>query len=143
MALYRVGFRTAAGAGAALFDLRTSTVDRVYVREIALFAVAATASSLQIIRPTAIGAASVTTAGQPVDPADPASAITIGTGWSTQPTLGPIPLARFTLPAVIGAGIVLSYAPRDLIVPVSNSLVVSNVGGVAAPAYDGWIVWEE
>lgn len=145
MALYRVAIRTAAtGAGAAIADLRTAAGDRAFIREIGAFVVTATASSVGIIRPATLGTTSTTTVPQAGDPADPAATALLGSVWSAAPTISTnVYHRRILLPATIGAGVIWTFGPRDLVVPVSSSLLLWNFGAGANAALDLYIDFEE
>lgn len=146
MALYSVAIRTpAAAANAPYADLRTTASDKALIREVGFFLAAATQTSLGLIRPLASGTASTTVLGQAGESSDPAATALLGSAWSAAPTVAatPIYLRRTTLPASIGAGLIWTFGPRDLVVPVSSSLLLWNFGAAAGSALDLYIVWEE
>jgi len=144
MARYSLGFSTpAAAAGAPYADLITAASERAYIREIGLFLNAATASSIGLIRASAVNTATSPVAGQAVDPADAAATATLGTAWSSAPTIGSNYLRKITLPAAIGNGIVWTFGERDMIVPVSSALVLWNFGAGTGSVLNGYIVWDE
>lgn len=145
MAMYTIGFTTPAAAAAAAYcDLRTTSANRVYIREIGLFLNAATASSIQLIRPATLGTVSTSIVGQLVDPADAASSASMGTAWSVAPTVSTnVPLRKITLPAAIGNGLIWTFGERELVVSVSSSLLVWNFGASAGSVLNGYMVWEE
>lgn len=146
MARYAAGFTTTAtAAAAAIADLRSGSGERLYVREIGLFLAAATASSVGLYRPSTLGTASTTVAGQPVDPADAAATGSIGTAWSVAPAVSTnVPIRKAALPAAIGNGIIWTFPDRNgLVVPVSSSLLLWNWGAGANSILNGYIEWEE
>ena len=145
MARYSAGFTTTAtAAGAAIIDLRSTSAERLFVREIGLFLAAATASSIGLYRPTTLGTASTTVAGQPCDAADAAATGLVGTAWSVAPASTNVPLRKAALPAAIGNGIIWQFSERNgLVVPVSSSLLLLNWGGSANSILNGYIEWEE
>jgi len=146
MARYAAGFTTTAtAAAAAIADLRSGSGERLYVREIGLFLAAATASSVGLYRPSTLGTASTTVAGQQVDPADAAATGSIGTAWSVAPAVSTnVPIRKAALPAAIGNGIIWTFPDRNgLVVPVSSSLLLWNWGAGANSILNGYIEWEE
>lgn len=145
-ASYTVGFASvAAAAGAAYATLHTGASYRARIREVGLFVNAATASSVQLIRPNNTPVASTSILGQTQDPGDPASTINVDTAWSTAPTIGTnVPLRKGAIPAAIGNGLVWTWpADQPLIVPVSSWLVLWNYGAGAGSVLNCWITWEE
>jgi hypothetical protein len=60
--------------------------------------------------------------------------------WGTAPTAPTNFLRRVTLPATIGAGIIWTF-PRGLVIPVSSSIVIWNIGTNSVA--DIWIVIDE
>jgi hypothetical protein len=138
MGLYSLGSRTSGvTTGVATWELRSTSTDRLRIREIGVFMGAATASTFGLGRPTAIGVTPTT----PVtvlaeDSGDPAGTGTIALAWATAPTAptGPNYIRRVSLPATVGAGIIWSWwNGPGLIVPVSSSIVLFNLAtnGVA------------
>lgn len=147
MALFSVGVRTAAAAaGAPYLDLRTGTAlnsPRAAVREIGIFLTAATLTQLTLARQSTLGTTSTQLGGQATDPGDSATTVVVGTVWSVVPAAFATPLRRVTLPGSIGAGIIWTFGPRELVVPTSGSLILTNVGAAAGPILDAYISWEE
>lgn len=147
MARYSVAVRTpAAAAGAAYCDLRSTSTDRLFIREIGVFTTATTATSVGVIRPLTTGTASTTAAGQAEDPANPAGTGVVGTAWSVAATIAatPLYLRRIALPATIASGVIWTWPEgRELVVPVSSTLLLWNFGGAAGSACDVYIAWDE
>jgi hypothetical protein len=147
MAVYQVSVRTpAAAAGATYADLRSTSTDRLRVRELHIFSLSATETFVGLIRPASVGTASTTVAGQARDPAEPAATGLVGSAWSAAPTIAgsPIYLARYHLPATIASGLILTYPiEAPLVIAVSSSLLLWNFGGSAGSALDVTFVWEE
>lgn len=129
MALYSLGvLTTGTASGAAAWEIRTASTDRAVVREIGVFLNAATASVFGIGRPAAIGVtptSPVTFLAQ--DAASPTGTITSALAWGTGPTAPTAFLRRAGLPGAIGNGIVWTFGPNELIIPVSSSLVLWNL----------------
>ncbi len=144
MALFSLNARTTATvAGAAIVDLATTATDRIRVREIGFSSTAATAAQVGLIRSSAIGTRTSPVTGLAGDFSEPAGTGTVATAWSVAPTLVATYLRRFNLPAAIGAGLIWSFGPNDLLIPVSGSLVLANFGVAANPIMDVYLVWEE
>jgi len=130
--IYSLGVRTVDGTAAApAWEIRTgATPGRAKLLEIGFFLVAATASELGLGRPAAIG--TVPTA--PVDflTEDPNDIIAAGVlqsaiAWGGAPTTPAAFLRRISLPATIGTGVIWTF-PKGITIPVSNSLVLWNIG---------------
>ena len=128
---YSLGVRTVDGSNtAAAWELRTgATPGRVRVVELGFFLAAATATTIGLGRPAAIGV----TPTAPVDflPEDPSDVLATGVvqsslAWGTGPTVPTAFLRRIALPATIGTGVIWTF-PEGLIIPVSSSLVLWNL----------------
>jgi len=146
MALYSIGVRTAAAAtGAAFADLKSTATDRLFVREIHVYVASAVVLTVGLTRPNALGTQTTPVLGQAEDPADPAATGLTAVAWSVAPTViaTPIYLRRFDAPATIGNGIIWTFGGRGLVVPVSSSLLLWNIGAGAGPLLDVVFVWEE
>jgi hypothetical protein len=120
---------TVATTGAACVEIRTDANTRFRIREIGLSIGIATASVYGVGRPAARGITPTT----PIDflPYDVADApvsgfLTSSVAWGTGPTAPAAFFRRFNFPAAIGGGIVFTF--DDLIIPVSGSLVIWNLG---------------
>jgi hypothetical protein len=134
MAVYSISNRTTnVTSGQPCLEIRTTATERAKILELTITMAAATASLFGIGRPQAIGVTPTTPVTViPEDAAEPTGSAQTALAWGTPPT---VPLAffrRINLPATIGAGRVISF-PRGLVIPVSSSLVVWNLGtnGVA------------
>lgn len=129
MAFYALGVLTTGTANAtAACELRTTSTDRVSVREVGLTLAAATASIIGLGRPAAIGVTPTT----PVtllaqDPADAAATSTSALAWGTGPTVPTNFLRRVATSGTIGVGIIWTFGPRELVIAVSSSLVIWNL----------------
>jgi hypothetical protein len=66
----------------------------------------------------------------------------MGTYASTQPTLQTPALARYALPAAIGAGLVLVFDPPIRVAAGEGLAVATSVATIGQPA-DVTFVWEE
>lgn len=124
--------RTSSGTDAtAAWEIITgATPGRAKVLEVGVFLAAATASTYGLGRPQAVGI----TPTNPVDflQEDPNNALASGVvqsalAWGTGPTVPTAFLRRVTLPATIGTGIIWTF-PEGLVIPVSSSLVLWNLG---------------
>lgn len=145
-ALYAVSDRSASVTVAGrLAELRTTSTDRLFVTEIGVsVGVAGAAPTIGLIRPNAIGVTPTSPKTvQALDPGDPAGTGTTATAWGTAPTLPatPVYLRRVALPATVGAGWVWTFAPGELVVPVSSSLLIDLIAlsAAAATAIDFYI----
>lgn len=110
----------------ASWELRTGAGNRPKVLEVSLIQATATAQSLGLGRPQAIGLTPVNVLFQADDPGDPASVQNASLSWATSPTVPLIFHRRWNSAASIGVGIVWTF-PRGLVVPVSSSIVLWNI----------------
>lgn len=133
MARYTLGARTSnVTTGAACWELRSTTTDRLFVREIGITLAAATASTFGLGRPAAIGV----TPTSPVtvvasDPGNPAGTGTVALAWGTGPTIPTAFIRRIGLPATIGAGVIWTFSDVGLVVPISSSLILWNLSATS------------
>lgn len=129
MAIYSLGSRTSnVTTGNACWELRTASTDRAYLRELGITLAAATASTFGFGRPAAIGVTPASPVSLlPEDPALPAATTQVALAWATGPTIPAAFLRRIQLPATIGAGIIWTWEPPGLIVPVSSSIILWNL----------------
>lgn len=127
-----LGVRTSDGTtGTAAFELLTgSTPGRVKLKEIGVFIAVATATTIGLGRPAAIGI----TPTSPVNllPEDPNDVIADGVAstavaWGTGPTIPAAFLRRISLPATVGTGVIWTF-PEGLVIPVSSSIILWNLG---------------
>lgn len=122
-------------------ELRTTAAVVARVLELSLIQATATAQSLGLGRPQALGVTpGTTTTFVRENSADPACVTTVSASWATSPTVPLTFLRRWNSAATIGVGIVWTF-PRGLVVPVSSSLVVWNI--TAAVATDLNLVIDE
>lgn len=144
MARFRAAVTTpAAASGATYATIHAVASRRLAIAEIGFSNNAATASSIQLIRPANTPVASTSVLGQADDPAEAAATGNIDTAWSTAPTIGSnVPLQRIVLPATAGAGGIWTF-PTGLVIPLSGWLVVWNFGGAAGSAQSLYVVWDE
>ena len=133
MAVYSLAnLTTATASGAATLELRTASTDRVRVTEIAWYLNAATASTHGVGRPAAIGVtptSPITWLAQ--DPGDATGTAQTALAWGTGPTAPTNFFRRVALPAVIGAGVILTF-PEALTIAVSSSIVLWNLAANSA-----------
>lgn len=121
-------------------EYRTPATVKPKVLELSIIQVTATAQSLGLGRPGAIGVTPVNVLFQNDDPGDPASTINGSLSWATSPTSPTIYHRRWNSGATAGVGIVWTF-PRGLLIPVSSSLVLQNI--TAAVASDVNCVMDE
>lgn len=115
----------------ASVEWRTPSTVRAKVLEISMIQATATAQSLAIGRPQAIGITPVNVLFQQDDPADPASVMNGSLSWATSPTIPLIFHRRWNSAATIGVGVIHTF-PRGLVIPISSSLVVWNLTAAVA-----------
>lgn len=133
MAVYSLGVLTTNVTIAnAAQEVRTASTDRAMLMEAGIFLNAATASTVGLGRPAAIGV----TPTSPVtllaeDPGAPAGTVTSALAWGTGPTVPANFFRRVNLPAVVGAGIIWNF-PRGLWLPISSSVVLWNISATSA-----------
>ncbi len=143
MSRYSLGSRTTnVTTGNACWELRSAATDRLHVLEMGIFVAAATASTFGLGRPAAIGV----TPTSPVtilaeDEGAPAGTGTVALAWGTGPTIPAAFFRRISVPGSIGAGVLWSWEPPGLIVPVSSSLIVWNLSAVGVT--DIYVVVDE
>ena len=107
-------------------EWRTPASVRPKVLEVSYISAGATAQSIGLGRPQAIGITPVNVAFQNDDPADVASVMNGSLSWGTSPTVPLIYHRRWNGAATIGVGVVWTF-PRGLVIPISSSLVLWNI----------------
>jgi len=126
-----LGVRTSSGVNAEpSWEIRTgATPGRARLLEIGIFLAAATASTIGLGRPQAIGL----TPTSPVNflPEDPNDVIADGViqsalAWATGPTIPTAFLRRISLPATVGTGVIWTF-PTGIVIPVSSSIILWNL----------------
>ena len=132
MAIYSMADRTSnVTTAAACFEIRTTATDRPRVMEIGISLVTAAATVIGLGRPAAIGI--TPTSPKTVlaeDFGDPVGTVQTAVAWGTGPTVPANFLRRWSFPATIGAGVILTF-PRGLVIPVSSSFILWNILGGA------------
>lgn len=132
MAFSRLGLRTTNFTiNQACVEWRSPSTVRPRVMEISFVTATATAQSIGLGRPNAIGVTPVNVLFQPDDPGDPASVLNGSLSWATSPTAPTIYMMRWNGTNVVGVGIVWTF-PRGLVFPVSSSLVIFNITATVA-----------
>ena len=124
----------------ASVEWRTPSTMRPRIMEISIIQLTATAESLGLGRPQAIGVTPVNVLFQMDDPGDPASVMNGSLSWATSPTVPLIFHRRWNSAATAGVGIIWTF-PRGLVIPISSSLVLWNI--TTAVACDVNIVADE
>lgn len=110
----------------ASVEWRTPSTVRPKVLEVSVIQATATAQSLGLGRPQAIGVTPVNVLFQADDPGDPVSVMNGSLSWATSPTVPLIFHRRWNSAATIGVGVVWTF-PRGLVIPVSSALVLWNI----------------
>jgi hypothetical protein len=129
MARYGIGqVGTIVTTAAAQWELRAPTV-RLRVYEIGFFLTAATASTIGLGRPAAIGVGGGGVAPLGYDSAEAAATALAAVSWvTTAPTAPANYIRRAQLPAAIGNGMIWRWADNaPLIIPVAGSIVLWNL----------------
>jgi hypothetical protein len=146
-ALNRAGVNT---ANTVLLELRTASNARAFVREIGLSmaVLPSTAPRFVLARPTNTPAGGTNNTPIPADAADGASLSAFyATGQSTVPTFttaGPYIMVG-GLPLTLGAGLIWTFGPQELIVGLSSSLLLANLNAAGATlgSTDIYFKWDE
>jgi hypothetical protein len=144
MAIYSISQRsTVTTTAAAAWELRSTSANKPKVMELGISLGAATASVYGIGRPAAIGVTptSPVTALDESDGNGPTGLTTCAVAWGTGPTVPANFFRRVSLPATIGAGVILTF-PRGLGLPVSGSIVMWNITTNSA-VVDFWACVDE
>ena len=116
----------------ASVELRTTASVKARLLECSIVQATATAQSLGLGRPNALGVTPGTTSTfQRDDSADPACVTTVAASWGTSPTAPTTYHRRWNSAATIGVGVVWTF-PRGIVVPVSGALVVQNISTAVA-----------
>jgi hypothetical protein len=142
--LYSVALRiTGPASGAPFVSIATASTKPIIVREVGLVLVAATSSSVGLVRAATVGAASTSTAGQPHRTLASAPTASVKSAWSDAPTIAgsPVYMRRLVLPATIGASV--TWENLAMHVEPSAALLLWNFGGGAASDVDLYVTWEE
>lgn len=144
MAIYSIAQRTTVTTiAAAAWELRSTSTNKPKVMEIGISLGAATASIYGVGRPAVIG----TTPTAPLTALDegdgngPAGLTTCAVAWGVVPTVPVNFFRRVSLPATIGAGVIMTF-PRGLGLPVSGSIVLWNITANSGVT-DVWAVVDE
>lgn len=110
----------------ACWEARSAAGGRPKVLELSYITATATAQSIGLGRPQAIGITPVNVLFQMDDPGDPASVVNASLSWGTSPTVPLIYHRRWNGAATVGVGIVWTF-PRGLALPISSALVLWNI----------------
>jgi hypothetical protein len=146
MPRFEVGYSSTATVTAApIADLRTGSTREAYIRELGFWCNAATSSAVGIYRPATVGTASTTVVPVATNATDAAALATVGTAWSSAPTISTnVPLRKATLAGSIGAGIIWTWWSGDgLRIPASSSIVFWNFSGTTNSVLNCYIVYDE
>jgi hypothetical protein len=139
--LYAAGVTKTTGAAAGpIATVLTAAGSRGEILEIGVFIASAVAADIGIGRPAANGVGGATgVVVQAEDSNDVAGVTTLVSSFATtQPTAPTNPMRRISLPATIGAGIIWSWNPSELMVPVSSNFVIWQFTAVAV-AYNCYV----
>jgi hypothetical protein len=128
MSLVSLGVRTTNFTiNQACFEMRSAATTRPRLLELSMIQATATAMSLGVGRPAAIGV----TPTSPVtmlrdEVADPVGTTQIALAWATSPTAPVAYHRRYNTAATIGVGMIFT-SPRGFVVPISSSWVIFNI----------------
>jgi hypothetical protein len=141
--IYEAGVTKTTGAAAGPIVTIATGTRRCEVLELGIFATTAVAGEVGTGRPANTPAGALTgTLVQAGDGSDEAGTTTNTTSWATtQPTAPTNPMRRIQLPAVIGAGIVWTWGPGELMIPASaaaSAIVVWQFSALAV-TYDVYV----
>jgi hypothetical protein len=132
MAIQSQGARTSGVTIAnANFGIYPPATVRAALLELGLIQTAATAQSIGLGRPAALGTPSAGVLFQQDDPGDPASVVNGHITWSAQPTAPVVFHRRWNSAATIGVGIIWTF-PRGFVIPASGALVCWNITAAVA-----------
>jgi hypothetical protein len=146
MALYSMGVSKAAPTtGTCIAMIRPASSNDVSIREIGVFNSTAVASSVGLVRTATTGTPSTSALVQSDIPGLTAGGTNIDTAWSAAPTIAAVYFRKIVLPATIGAGIIWSFEPRDLIARngATTQVCLWNFGAGTAAALEVYVVIEE
>lgn len=139
-------------ANTAYFQLRPTAATvraRIFSIIVNIASAPTTAPSFYLARSTAIGTATTTLAGQPLDPADPASLSTFDSVLSVAPTFSTTAwLASGGLATTAGGAFIWAFpADGPLILPASTSaglcIVNANASGATTGTFTASMLWAE
>jgi hypothetical protein len=103
----------------------------IHIIEISIILAAATASVFGIGRPAVLGVTPTTPVScLPEDTDDAATPWTTALAWATEPTVPANFQRRFSLPAAVGAGIVIPFSHGFVVKPAA-SIVVWNISAMS------------
>lgn len=145
MAVYQWGGAKAAPAtltGIAM--IRPASATPCYVQEIGVFNETAVASSVGLVRSATTGTPSTSALVQSGIPGLTGQT-NIDTAWSAAATVASVYMRQIVLPATIGAGIIWTFGPRDLLVQngATTQLMLWNFGGSTNAALRLYVVVDE
>lgn len=141
--IYEAGATKTTTAAAGPIVTPIAGTRRASILEIGVFATTAVAGEVGLGRSAGTAAGALTgTLVQAGDPSDEAGTATLTTTFATtQPTAPSNFMRRIQLPATIGAGVIWTWAPGELVIPASslvNPLTIWQISS-AAVTYDVYI----
>lgn len=142
MSIYSLSLPTTVTTiGAAAMDVKAAATNTPSIMEIGINLGAATASLYGIGRAGNTPTQTAPVLLQAEDPSKPAALTGCAVAWSVAPTVPAQHLRRVSLPATIGAGVILTF-PRGLSLAVSASLLLWNITANSALT-NVWVVADE
>ncbi len=138
--VYEAAATKTTSAAQQILSLITGT-RRTSILEIGIFATTAVAGEIGLGRAGGTGATPTSVLVQAMDPADEAGTSNL-TSYATGITTPTNFMRRIMLPAVIGAGVIWTWAPGEFMVPASVTTVGAPVLwqiSAAAVTYDAYV----
>jgi len=143
VARYGIDFAKTSGAAAGLIvQLRAGAARDIRLYEVGIFSTTAAAGTIQLIRPSAVGATFTSVGpGLTQDPIAGAGVALVDTAATTPPTIGTVGFRRISLAANVGGGVIWTYT-AGIAIPVSGSIALWQLSALAV-GYAGYFDYEE
>jgi hypothetical protein len=134
----------AAGTAAGYATISAAAARRAFWREMGISTTAATASSISLGLAGNTPVQTTSSTPQAHDTNDAAATASIGTAWSTAPTVPANFMRKFTLGAAVGAGVIWKLALDERIALAKSAFhVLWNHGGATGSALDSYVEYDE
>ena len=143
MARYSIAInKTTTAAAGLITQLRAGTGRDLRVYEIGIFVTSAAASTVGLIRPSAVGAVFTSSGvGAPEDAASQAGVAVVDTASTTAPTIGTNYMRRIAMPSTIGSGMIWTF-PFGINVPTGGSLALWQISATTV-GFETYFVYDE
>ena len=118
---------------------------RLELRELGISIGVAPASAPELLvgRASNTPSAPVGVTGQPGDVADIAGTGILATSWTTAPTVPTNPMRRYVVPNVVGAAIIWTWGPGEMIITAAASTLVVWMAATLTVTYSLYAKWLE